>query len=179
MFRIELDSLKAALVRKAPTRKKYTPRRRVIERVAKRLGVTLAAGAALAVVIAANPVAPSANAATIRSSAGSDACTIDVGTAGNASISKNGDYCIVRVTGNTTLTFPHYTSNMSVILVGGGGGGGTDGGTGGSGGAVRYQSGQSVTAGATATVTIGAGGLGGVWGGGGRAASGGNPSSIT
>ncbi len=179
MFRIELDSLKAALVRKAPTRKKYTPRRRVIERVAKRLGVTLAAGAALAVVIAANPVAPSANAATIRSSAGSDACTIDVGTAGNASITKNGDYCIVRVTGNTTLTFPHYTSNMSVILVGGGGGGGTDGGTGGSGGAVRYQSGQTVTAGATATVTIGAGGLGGVWGGGGRAASGGNPSSIT
>ncbi len=134
MFRIELDSLKAALVRKAPTRKKYTPRRRMIERVAKRLGVALAAGAALAVVIAANPVSrDTAYAGVIRSSSVNDACVIDVDNTSNATVVKNGNFCVVTVTASTGVVIPSYVSSIGVIVVGGGAGGVADGGAGGGG----------------------------------------------
>ncbi|MFM1795327.1 MAG: hypothetical protein RLZZ340_4, partial [Actinomycetota bacterium] len=106
----------------------------------------------------------SARAVTIRSTTGTDACTVNVGTAGAATIQRNGDYCIVTVTANTSVTIPNYVSSMGVIAVGGGGGGGADGGSGGGGGEVRWSTAQNVTAGSTITISIGNGGNGGSWG---------------
>ncbi len=103
-----------------------------------------------------------ANAVVIRS-ANTDGCTVDIGTAGAATISKNGNNCVVTVTSNTSVTLPSYVNNIGVIAVGGGGGGGGDGGSGGGGGEVRWSTAQSVAAGSTITINIGAGGNGGSW----------------
>ena len=132
-------------------------------RIRKNIAIGFAATAAAVMLIAANPIAPAATAGTIRSGAGSDACTVDVGNTANATVAKSGNYCVVTVTSTTTVTFPSYTNSIGLIVVGGGGGGGTDGGAGGSGGEVRYSSAQAVTPGAAATVTIGSGGVGGAW----------------
>ena len=136
----------------------------------RRLSIITGTGLALlGLVFAGNLLAPPSYGVTIRSSTGSDACTVDVGNAANAYVTKNGDYCVVTVTANTTVTFPSYISQIGIIVVGGGGGGGTDGGAGGSGGETRYSAAQGVTAGGTATVTVGAGGAGDVWSVGGGA----------
>jgi hypothetical protein len=132
----------------------------------RRIGMVSATGLALfGLVVAGNLLSPPANAVTIRSSTGSDACTVEVGNASNAYVTKNGDYCVVTITSNTTVTFPSYIGQIGIIVVGGGAGGFADGGSGGSGGEVRVSSAQNVTAGGTATVSIGAGGSAGVWGG--------------
>ena len=138
--------------------------------------LALAATFVAAVLIVTAPNLQAANAVTIRS-ASSDGCTIDIGTAGAATITRSGNNCVVTVTGSTTVQIPNYISTMAVLAVGGGGGGGQDGGAGGGGGEVRYSDTQQVTAGGTATITIGAGGAGGSWGGG-VSASGGQTSII-
>jgi len=131
----------------------------------KRLGTGLAIAAAGLALVAANPIVPAATAGTIRSGTGTDACTVDVGNTGYATVAKNGNYCITTVTNSTTVTMPGYVSSIAVMAVGAGGGGGTDGGSGGGGGEARYSNSQTVTGGSAATITIGAGGSGGVWGG--------------
>ena len=135
------------------------------QRLRKGVGTGVAIAAASLAIIVANPLVPAATAGTIRSGSGTDSCTVDVGNTANATVTKNGNYCVVQVTSTTTVTIPAYVSTIGIIVVGGGGGGGTDGGAGGSGGEVRYASSQAVTGGSAATVTIGAGGTGAVWAG--------------
>ncbi|MCX8528466.1 MAG: hypothetical protein ORN27_00155, partial [Rhodoluna sp.] len=157
-----------AVVRVAVRRVSNSKNKAKHSRRLTRRRVGMVSGSALALlglVIAGNLLSPPANAVTIRSGSGSDSCTVDVGSAANASVTKNGDYCIVTVTANTTVSFPAYISQIGIIVVGAGGGGGPDGGTGGAGGEVRSSNAQNVTAGGTVTVSLGAGGAGGVWAG--------------
>lgn len=144
----------------------------------RRLGmISGSALALLGLVIAGNLLSPPAYGVTIRSSTGSDACTVDVGNAAYANVSKNGDYCVVTVTTSTAVTLPSYVNTIGIVVVGGGGGGGTDGGAGGSGGETRYSAAQGVAAGGTATVTVGAGGAGAVWSAG--AGANGSPTTVS
>jgi hypothetical protein len=144
----------------------------------RRVGIiSISAAALLGMVIVGNVFAPPVQAVTIRSGSGSDSCTADVGNASNASVTKNGDYCVVTVTTSTSVTFPSYVNTIGIVVVGGGGGGGTDGGAGGSGGETQYSASQGVTPGGSVSVTIGAGGVGAVWSGSGG--SGGSPTYVS
>ncbi|MFM5968082.1 MAG: beta strand repeat-containing protein, partial [Micrococcales bacterium] len=132
-------------------------------KVRNSVGMGFAVTAAALALVVANPIVPAATAGTIRSGSGADSCTVDVGNTANASVTKNGNYCLVWVTNSTTVSVPNYVSSVGIIVVGGGAGGFADGGSGGSGGEVRYNSAQTVTAGSTATINVGAGGAGGSW----------------
>ena len=133
--------------------------------IRKNIGIGLAATAAAVVFIAANPIAPAATAGTIRSGTGSDACTVDIGNTSYGWIEKNGNWCNVWITSGTTVRIPSSVSSMGILVVGGGAGGFGDGGSGGGGGEVRVNASQAVTAGGTATISVGAAGGAGVWGG--------------
>ncbi|MEY3537420.1 MAG: hypothetical protein RL645_234 [Actinomycetota bacterium] len=156
--------LAAALSRTQDSTSKFARSARG-RKLRKNMGLALAIGAAGLAIVAANPIVPAATAGTIRSGSGNNACTVDVGNTAYATVTQNGNYCIVSVTASTTVTIPSYTSTIQVLAVGGGGGGGPDGGVGGGGGGIRWSANQSVTPGASATITIGAGGSAGAWGG--------------
>jgi len=64
------------------------------------------------------------------------------------------------VPGEHTYTVPSGVTSVSVLVVGGGGGGGAGAGGGGGAGGLIYQTGYSVTPGASLSVTVGAGGPG-------------------
>lgn len=64
------------------------------------------------------------------------------------------------VPGGHTYTVPSGVTSVSVLVVGGGGGGGAGAGGGGGAGGLIYQTGYSVTPGASLSVTVGAGGPG-------------------
>ncbi|MCX8530612.1 MAG: hypothetical protein ORN27_11205, partial [Rhodoluna sp.] len=125
----------------------------------RRFGViSLAAAALLGIVIVGNIFAPPAQAVVIRSSTGSDACTVAVGVSSAATVTQSGNYCVTTITSNTTIAIPSYVTSAGVVVVGGGAGAGPDGSSGGGGGEVRYNASQVVTAGGTATVSIGGAG---------------------
>ena len=71
---------------------------------------------------------------------------------------------IATTTGTTTWMVPPGVTEVSYLVVAGGGGGGYDGGGGGGGGAFRSGSNYTVVPGTILTVTVGAGGTGGVSG---------------
>ena len=82
----------------------------------------------------------------------------------SASAVASGSDCIITFSsGSGTWTVPNGITSIAIVVVGGGGGGGGDGGSGGGGGELRFNSTQSVTAGANATISIGGGGAGGSW----------------
>jgi hypothetical protein len=151
--------------RKSKSKKQALKTRLKVRKWATRGAGVFAAAAAAVIMVAANPIVPAATAGTIRSGSSTGACTVDVGNTSLATVVQNGNYCVVSVTGSTSVTIPGYVSTMQVMAVGGGGGGGPDGGVGGGGGEIRWSANQAVTAGQAATITIGAGGAGGVWGG--------------
>jgi prepilin-type N-terminal cleavage/methylation domain-containing protein len=91
--------------------------------------------------------------------------TNEPGGTSTAGIGDNATHGLVSFTsvGSTTWTVPAGVTVAQVLVVAGGGGGGWSGGGGGGGGGVIYQSGYSVTPGASLNVTVGAGGAGGVF----------------
>jgi hypothetical protein len=123
---------------------------------------TLGIGLIAAVLIGAAFSSPTAaTAATHRSGSGSGHCSAEVLTPSQVQIRKVGNYCFLKITGNTTVTLPSYVSSVDIGATGGGGGGGKDGGQGGSGGETRYQNNMSVNPGVSLTFSIGSGGAGG------------------
>ncbi|MCW3126293.1 MAG: hypothetical protein JWO03_1951 [Bacteroidetes bacterium] len=84
-------------------------------------------------------------------------------TASGGTTTISGAYTIVTFTSSGTFT-PGGSGNIDVLVVGGGGGGGARHGGGGGGGGVVYSTNLAVTN-QTYTVTVGAGGLPGVYSG--------------
>jgi hypothetical protein len=86
-----------------------------------------------------------------------------------------GNFTVERVTttGSCLWTVPTGVTSIDAFVVGGGGGGSADGGGGGGGGAYQPISGYLVAAGDVITMTVGAGGSAGIWGGNATGTSGG------
>jgi len=82
-------------------------------------------------------------------------------TATGGTITYSGGYTIHTFTSNGTFTVTNGSGNIEVLVVAGGGSGGTNGGGSGAGG-LTYNSSYAVTTGAI-TVTVGAGGTGGLY----------------
>ena len=103
-----------------------------------------------------------AQAATVA--AGDSTCSQTVNSATAVSVVRISNDCIITFTApsNTTTsntwTVPTYVTSVQVLVIGGGGSGGTRHGGGGGAGGYVYNSSFSVTAGASLSVTAGAGG---------------------
>lgn len=123
--------------------------------------------------------APSAFAApgSVGPATASGTCASSVGetTYVTATFTASG-FCLLQVSTSTTWTVPTGVTAIDILLVGGGGGGGSDGGGGGGGGEVRQATGISVSAGASASITVGTGGIGNIHGQ--TNGTNGNPSSL-
>lgn len=135
---------------------RHTPRR-----IVRRAPLPLAAGVAVAALMALGLPSGLATAATV----GTGDCTSSVGDgltaqASSMQVSPTMFRCTVAFTAGTgAWTVPAGVSSAEVELVGGGGGGGNFGG--GGGGAVVPKTTVTVTSGASVSVTVGAGGIGG------------------
>lgn len=106
-----------------------------------------------------------AAAGTVGSTTASGTCVSNVGeTTYVTATFVNNAFCLIKVSTSTSWTVPSGVNTIDILVVGGGGGGGSDGGGGGGGGEVRTATGISVSAGISATVTVGTGGIGNIHG---------------
>jgi len=140
---------------------------RVIKDLVKRLpplktnlSITIAATLIFTLVTPILGLAPKAEAS---GTVGTGVCQSTVGNAANVTVTQVGNDCLITFNASTTWTVPAGIGSAAVLVVGGGGGGGADGGSGGGGGELRHNSAQTITPGASVTITIGAGGAGGAW----------------
>ena len=102
---------------------------------------------------------------SIGSTTASGTCASTVGETSYVTATfVNDAFCLLKFTTGTTWTVPTGVNTIDLLVVGGGGGGGSDGGGGGGGGEVRLTTGLAVTAGWSATATIGTGGVGNIHG---------------
>jgi hypothetical protein len=108
----------------------------------------------------------SAAAGNVGSATNSGSCSSAVGEQNNvtATFDSTNGFCLIKFNSGTSWTVPAGVTAIDVLVVGGGGGGGSDGGGGGGGGEVRLATGISVSASNSATVTVGAGGIGNIHG---------------
>lgn len=91
-------------------------------------------------------------------------CTQTVNQTSGISVTHSGTSCIVtfsapsNTTTSTTWTVPSGANTVAVLIVGGGGSGGVRHGGGGGAGGYIYQTGVSLTVGASISISVGAGG---------------------
>ena len=131
--------------------------RRIARSLAALLAITLLQGLS-------GLQAPSAFAApgSVGPATASGTCASSVGETTYVTATFNaGGFCLVQFSTSTTWTVPTGVTAIDILVVGGGGGGGADGGGGGGGGGVGMATGISVTAGTSATISVGLGGTAG------------------
>ena len=91
-------------------------------------------------------------------------CSQTVNQTSGVSVTHSGTSCIVTFTApsnsttSTTWTVPSGAGSVSVLIIGGGGSGGVRHGAGGGAGGYIYQTGVSLTVGATLSISVGKGG---------------------